>query len=237
MATGAVATGAAVLVAPVVGSLDAVTSLESTSALMATISPVAQRGVLERHPPGAADADVPSVGGAEAHDVVDASNLVKAVEVGEELARRAAAVRAAAADGAPDVAVGRQGTFVRPAAGVLTSMAGARWGTTHYGLDIANAVGTPIFAVTDGVVVESGPASGFGLWVRVRHPGGWTSVYGHIDRSLVREGQRVRAGEWIALMGNRGRSTGPHLHVEIWDADDARVDPRSWLAARGIWIT
>jgi murein DD-endopeptidase MepM/ murein hydrolase activator NlpD len=65
---------------------------------------------------------------------------------------------------------------IRAARGALTSAAGPRWGGEHYGLGIANRIGTPIFAVTDGVVVEPGPASGFGRWVVLRHPDGTRSV-------------------------------------------------------------
>jgi murein DD-endopeptidase MepM/ murein hydrolase activator NlpD len=56
----------------------------------------------------------------------------------------------------------------------------------------------------------SGPASGFGMWVRVRHDDGTVTTYGHINRSMARKGQQVGAGELIAEVGNRGRSTGPH---------------------------
>lgn len=121
---------------------------------------------------------------------------------------------------------------VRPVVGVITSNFGGRWGTTHYGLDIANAIGTPIRSVADGVVIDSGPASGFGLWVRVRLVDGSTTVYGHINRAFVTRGQRVRAGQVIAEVGNRGVSTGPHLHFEVIDARGNRLDPLAWLTAR-----
>jgi murein DD-endopeptidase MepM/ murein hydrolase activator NlpD len=123
--------------------------------------------------------------------------------------------------------------YVMPAQGSLTSGFGARWGTTHYGMDIANSIGTPIVAAADGVVVEAGPASGFGLWVRVQHADGTITVYGHVDTFSVREGQKVKAGEQIARMGNRGYSTGPHLHFEVWDADGRKVNPRPWLVEHG----
>jgi murein DD-endopeptidase MepM/ murein hydrolase activator NlpD len=124
--------------------------------------------------------------------------------------------------------------YVKPAEGNFTSGFGSRWGTTHYGIDIANKIGTPIYAVTDGVVIEAGPASGFGLWVRIQHADGTVSVYGHMDSFSVHEGQQVKAGEQIARMGNRGYSTGPHLHFEIWDATGKKLNPAPWLAARGI---
>ncbi|MCA1675666.1 MAG: M23 family metallopeptidase [Actinobacteria bacterium] len=128
------------------------------------------------------------------------------------------------------------GEVVMPTVGRLTSGFGARWGTSHNGIDIANSIGTPIYATTDGVVVESGPASGFGRWVRVEHSDGTISVYGHINESLVSEGQHVAAGEQIATMGNRGQSTGPHLHFEIWLDGTEKINPLSWLRSNGVDI-
>jgi len=124
--------------------------------------------------------------------------------------------------------------FFLPTKGIFTSGYGARWGVFHYGIDLANAIGTPIVAAADGVVVESGPASGFGLWIRLRHSDGTTTVYGHINRSLVVQGQKVRAGQEIAEMGNRGNSTGPHLHFEVWNAAGQKINPLIWLHQHGI---
>jgi murein DD-endopeptidase MepM/ murein hydrolase activator NlpD len=110
------------------------------------------------------------------------------------------------------------------------------WAPLASGSD-ANAafgVGGPILSAADGVVVESGPASGFGLWVRVRHTDGTITVYGHVDRILAREGQAVRAGDQIATMGNRGQSTGPHLHFEVWSAAGEKINPLNWLRSKGI---
>lgn len=128
----------------------------------------------------------------------------------------------------------RRPLYVLPAEGRFTSGYGARWGTTHWGIDIANSIGTPIVAAADGIVEEAGPASGFGLWVRILHSDGTTTVYGHINRALVEEGERVRAGEEIAEMGNRGHSTGPHLHFEVWNADGEKINPLTWLRKHGI---
>ncbi len=167
---------------------------------------------------------------------VDVKYLAKAVELGQELARRDAILEAALAAGAPGAAFFGDDAFVQPVAGRVTSSAGPRWGRTHNGLDVANGIGTPIFAVTDGVVEKSGPASGFGLWVVLRHPDGTRSVYGHINQTYVEVGQQVSAGEQIAEVGNRGFSTGPHLHLEIWDADGTKLDPTAWLQDRGVDI-
>lgn len=165
---------------------------------------------------------------------VDLANLTKAVEIGQWVARRTKILDAALADGAPEAALAGDSAIVRPLTGRLTSSAGPRWGTTHFGLDVANRIGTPIYAVTEGVVEKSGPATGFGLWVVLRHPDGTSSVYGHINRTFVEVGQRVAAGEQIAEVGNRGFSTGPHLHLEIWDENGSKIDPARWFRKLGI---
>ncbi|WP_245950090.1 M23 family metallopeptidase [Saccharothrix carnea] len=130
----------------------------------------------------------------------------------------------------------RRPKFARPAAGLFTSGWGGRWGEMHYGIDIAGPIGTPILSAADGVVIEAGPASGFGLWVKVEHADGSVTVYGHVDTYSVRKGQRVLAGEQIARMGNRGFSTGPHLHFEVWNPDGKKVNPLSWLNSKGISV-
>ncbi|MDL5155534.1 M23 family metallopeptidase [Actinomycetospora termitidis] len=148
------------------------------------------------------------------------SSLSKARKVADAAAAREAAARAP--------------KFVKPAEGRFTSGFGARWGTSHRGVDIANSIGTPIVSVADGTVLESGPASGFGMWVRVQLEDGTINVYGHINRSYVKEGQKVKAGQEIAEIGNRGQSTGPHLHFEVWTSGGSKINPLPWLAERGI---
>ncbi|MFJ4653477.1 M23 family metallopeptidase [Nocardia sp. NPDC088792] len=123
---------------------------------------------------------------------------------------------------------------VRPVAGPLTSGFGVRWGAMHAGIDFGDGFGTPIRAVTDGTVLEAGPASGFGLWVRIQQDDGTVGVYGHMQDILVRPGQQVRAGDEIATVGSRGYSTGPHLHYEVHTPDNGPVDPLPWLAGRGM---
>lgn len=125
------------------------------------------------------------------------------------------------------------GGYVLPAPGTFTSGFGSRWGTFHRGIDIAGPIGTPIFAVASGTVIDAGPAAGFGLWVRIRHDDGAISVYGHMYDFFVSVGERVPAGMQIARMGNRGDSTGPHLHFEII-LDGQHVDPQRWLALHGL---
>lgn len=167
---------------------------------------------------------------------VDVQSLTKAADIGAKVAEQASRLKAALAAGAPQGVVFRGTAYVLPTVGRYTSGFGARWGVTHYGIDLANSIGTPIYAVTDGVVEEAGPASGFGMWVVLKHPDGTSSVYGHINRALVTVGQKVTAGQEIAEMGNRGQSTGPHLHFEIWQPDGTKINPIPWLAARGIIV-
>ncbi|AHH15619.1 M23 peptidase family protein [Nocardia nova SH22a] len=126
---------------------------------------------------------------------------------------------------------------VRPVAGVVSSGFGSRWGAMHYGVDFADSIGTPIHSVENGTVIDAGPASGFGLWVRVKQDDGTTAVYGHVNEILARVGQRVNAGDVIATVGNRGNSTGPHLHLEIWDPNDVKIDPTPYLASKGVVLS
>lgn len=123
-----------------------------------------------------------------------------------------------------------------PAEGQFTSPFGPRWGTFHNGIDIANVTGTPIHAVMAGTVIDAGPASGYGNWVRIQHDDGSVSVYGHMETIDVSVGQHVDAGQIIAGMGNRGFSTGTHLHFEIHPDGVTPVDPAAWLAERGIYV-
>ena len=113
-----------------------------------------------------------------------------------------------------------------------------RWGAMHTGLDLAAPLGTPIYAAGDGVVVEAGPASGFGNLIMIQHANGDVTVYGHEEKVLVVAGERVRAGQLIALNGSRGNSTGPHLHFEVRTGDEygPPVDPIDYLAVRGVTI-
>jgi murein DD-endopeptidase MepM/ murein hydrolase activator NlpD len=126
---------------------------------------------------------------------------------------------------------------VLPVAGArISSGFGYRWGTLHAGMDFAAPMGTPEYAVMDGVVIRAGAASGFGLAVYVQHADGDVTVYGHMEQILVQEGQAVKAGDTIALLGNRGQSTGPHLHFEVHvgGMDGQKVDPLPWLRSHGV---
>ncbi|MEY3255564.1 MAG: hypothetical protein RLZZ29_695 [Cyanobacteriota bacterium] len=120
-----------------------------------------------------------------------------------------------------------------PAKGVLTSGYGWRWGRMHRGIDIANGVGTPIYASAPGRVERAGwNNGGYGLLVEIRHEDGSMTRYAHNSRILVRVGQEVQQGETIAAMGSTGFSTGPHTHFEIHPTGKGAVNPIAFLPSQ-----
>ena len=118
-----------------------------------------------------------------------------------------------------------------------TSPFGMRWGTLHDGLDFGGPIGTPIYAVADGVVKQSGPASGYGNWIIIEHEIDGEivdSLYGHMaaEGLFVKAGDEVEAGQHIAAIDSKGFSTGPHLHFGIYPggwSQGGGVDPKPWL--------
>ncbi len=124
---------------------------------------------------------------------------------------------------------------LKPADGYFTSGFGVRLSPLgesvekmHEGLDIANAVGTPIKAPAQGTVVFAGKKSGYGQIVILDHGYGLETWYGHTSRVLVRSGSKVRRGQSIALIGNSGQSTGAHLHYEV-RVHGIPVDPLAYI--------
>jgi murein DD-endopeptidase MepM/ murein hydrolase activator NlpD len=98
----------------------------------------------------------------------------------------------------------------------------------HEGLDIAVAQGTPIRAAGGGVVSDAGRDVEYGFFIRLEHPQGYQTMYGHASRLLVQAGDSVAAGQVIALSGSTGRSTAPHLHFEVLKDGEA-IDPRTQI--------
>lgn len=94
----------------------------------------------------------------------------------------------------------------------------------HAGLDLAVPIGSDVRASGGGLVGAAGTDSAYGQYVMLRHPDGYETMYGHLSRVLVAQGDRVREGQVIALSGNSGRSTAPHLHFEI-RRDGRSLDP------------
>lgn len=116
-------------------------------------------------------------------------------------------------------------TYVKPIkGGRFSSGYGFRWGTTHKGIDWACNVGTDVFASCDGKVIQAGWVNGYGYCVTLQHSDGNKTRYAHLSKILVSAGQRVSQYETIALSGNTGNSTGPHVHFEII-VDGAAVNP------------
>ena len=95
---------------------------------------------------------------------------------------------------------------------------------SHPGIDIAVPAGTPVRASGGGTVAAAGYDSDYGLFVLLRHPSGYETMYGHASRLIVAEGDDIQAGQVIALSGTSGRSTAPHLHFEI-RRDKKSLDP------------
>ena len=103
----------------------------------------------------------------------------------------------------------------------------------HAGVDLATAHGTPIYAAHDGVVKLARWYGVYGNCVILDHGNEVETLYRHSSKLLVTEGQRVRAGEKIALVGNTGHSFGPHLHYEV-RIDGNAVDPVPWMREVGV---
>lgn len=95
----------------------------------------------------------------------------------------------------------------------------------HDGIDFTAPTGTPIYATGDGVIMRKrGKMSGYGKVVVIDHDYGYTTLYAHMSKIIVRPGQKVKRGEIIGYVGNTGRSTGPHLHYEV-RKDDRPINP------------
>ncbi|OKH52041.1 hypothetical protein NIES2101_16400 [Calothrix sp. HK-06] len=137
----------------------------------------------------------------------------------------------------PPIAPGAPGVgntaFIWPAKGVLTSGYGWRWGRMHRGVDVANSVGTPVYAAASGVIEKSSwNNGGYGNLVEVRHADGSMTRYGHNSKLIAQVGQQVKQGDIIALMGSTGFSTGPHTHFEIHPSGKGAVNPIAFLPPR-----
>lgn len=125
-------------------------------------------------------------------------------------------------------------TYVYPVWGRLSSGFGRRKApkkgasTYHKGVDLAVPIGTAVMASRGGTVTRAGWGSGYGYCVYIQHPDGVSTRYGHLSKVLVKVGQTVSQGEKIALSGNTGVSTGPHLHFEIL-IGGSQVNPLNYL--------
>jgi murein DD-endopeptidase MepM/ murein hydrolase activator NlpD len=98
----------------------------------------------------------------------------------------------------------------------------------HSGLDISSRVGTEILSPADGVVASIEKSDGLGLFITINHGYGFKTIYGHLSKTLVKNGQAIKRGQNIALMGNSGRSTGSHLHYEV-HLNEVPVNPERYI--------
>jgi len=123
---------------------------------------------------------------------------------------------------------------VNPVNGWITSGFGKRVSPftgevgMHKGIDVAAPIGTPILAPADGVVIFTGAKEGFGNFIMIAHGYGVVSAYGHNAQNLVQLGQTIRRGEQVGTVGMSGRTTGPHLHYEVW-VNGRVVNPQRFI--------
>ena len=119
-------------------------------------------------------------------------------------------------------------SFAWPTSGRVSSRYGQRDGRLHAGIDISKPVGSTVKASAGGTVTRAGNAGTYGILVEINHGNGWVTRYAHNSKVLVRAGDKVTKGQAIALSGNTGRSTGPHVHFEIRYNGSAK-NPLSYL--------
>ena len=167
----------------------------------------------------------------EGSDGVRRINAAITTENGQEVERKTLHT-AVLAEAQP--AVIEQGTQIPPtyqkpvSGGRYTSGFGKRWGRMHKGVDWAVPIGTPVYASCGGTVSVAGAARGYGYAVYINHSDGRQTRYGHLSKVLVSPGQTVEQGQKIALSGNTGRSTGPHVHFEIL-INGTQVNPLNYM--------
>lgn len=164
-------------------------------------------------------------------DIVYVPNgIIKAVKI----VSKSNSVSKTTTSGTSNSRVAQSGYYVRPTTGRITSPYGPRKGSFHYGIDIGNARGTPIVAAASGVVgkvvnycVEGKTSCGgrYGNYIIIIHANGTQTIYSHLAKVSVFTGQSVSQGEQIGKIGNTGRSTGPHLHFEIENANGSKMRP------------
>lgn len=167
------------------------------------------------------------------------ADLQQAAATSDDVAARAEGADRASRDGrtgletsmdeAPDV-------WMLPLHGYnFTSAYGMRWGKLHAGIDLTAAEGTPYHAIHGGTVKLARHYGGYGKAVILDHGDGTESIYAHSSRLLVKEGQQVKAGDQLGLVGNTGHSFGAHLHLEL-HVNGTPQDPIPYLRTRGVDI-
>ncbi|MER6689089.1 M23 family metallopeptidase [Streptomyces minutiscleroticus] len=173
-----------------------------------------------------------------------AKAAAKAEKAAADAKKTAAAEKAAAR---PAAAAKSAASWVDPVSGYTLSarfnQAGGMWAAKHSGQDFAVPSGTKVVAAHGGTVVKAGgngagDGPAYGNAVVIRHGNGTYSQYAHLSRIEVKVGQVVTTGRRIALSGNTGNSSGPHLHFEIRTTPDygSAVDPVAFLRSKGVSV-
>jgi len=171
------------------------------------------------------------LGAAGVSAAADTGTTASAVQV-QTVAKKAAAKKAAWVD--PVKKYTLSASF---------NQAGNMWSSTHSGQDFAVPSGTKVFAAHGGTVVKAGgngagDGSAYGNAIVIKHGNGTYSQYAHLSKINVKVGQVVATGQRIALSGNTGNSSGPHLHFEIRTTANygSAVDPVAFLRAKGVTV-
>jgi murein DD-endopeptidase MepM/ murein hydrolase activator NlpD len=181
--------------------------------------------------PGETLALIAQAAAVPAEDILEINGLARAEEIKPGMLLFVLAGRPPAAPPAEDPSAPRPALRwpLSTVPVVVGSPFGARWGKPHEGIDLPAPIGTPVFAAADGRVVYAGTGvRGYGNLVVIKHAGDLLTAYAHNSMLLVSQGQPVRAGDRIALVGQSGHATGPHLHFEVRSGQIPR-DPMSFL--------
>jgi murein DD-endopeptidase MepM/ murein hydrolase activator NlpD len=198
-----------------------------------TLAEISQRA-------GVSEADLLEVNGLQnASQVVAGKTIFVLDGPGGRIADRHPAELASPPEMPPAVAAGRPPRFRWPIDSPrLTSQFGTRWGRLHEGVDLTAPIGTPVFAADGGEVVYAGAhVRGYGNMIVLRHADDLMTVYAHNSVLLVKVGDRVAAGQRLALSGQSGHATGPHLHFEVRRGQVPR-DPLPYLPEiRGLRVS
>ncbi|MFE9309401.1 M23 family metallopeptidase [Streptomyces sp. NPDC088353] len=172
---------------------------------------------------------------------------VLATGLGVSVAMGAGVASAAETTAAPSAAVAQAAAWTAPVKQFALSagfnQAGGHWAHKHSGQDFAVPSGTKVVAANAGTVVKAGPngagdGPAYGNAVVIKHANGTYSQYAHLSRVDVRIGQAVATGQHIALSGNTGNSTGPHLHFEIRTTPNygSALNPLAFLRSHGVAV-
>ncbi|MGX2996520.1 M23 family metallopeptidase [Streptomyces sp. JNUCC 64] len=214
--------------------------LRARTAVVATglgVSVALGAGVAAAATPGQAVTALPST-------VAESVKVQAAAQAKAAAAQAKAAAKAKAVTAKP-TAVKKTTGWVKPLSSYALSasyaQAGGMWASKHSGQDFAVPTGTPVKSVSAGTVVKAGPNGGgdgpaYGNAVVVKHAGGKYSQYAHLSKVNVKIGQQVNAGQVIALSGNTGNSSGPHLHFEIRTTPNygSSINPAVFLKSVGV---